>query len=111
MTVGLSATVVSAKFISYRTRGGKDGQKDLVISLYLRDDLDNLVVDASVSIDVFRDSGFVASGTGTSGTDGTMSYRLKNAAPGDYETVVTDVTASGLEWDGLTPEHEPFTKE
>ena len=46
---------------------------------------------------------FVASGTGTTGTGGTVTFQLSNAASGCYETQVTDVTADGLTWDANDP--------
>ncbi len=67
------------------------------------ENLGNPVAGASVSIDLFRDESFVASGTGTTGTDGTLTFSLKNAKSGCYATTVTDVTAAGLTWDGDTP--------
>ena len=61
---------------------------------------------ASVSIDLFLDGGFLAPGSGTTGTDGTLTFTLKNASSGIYTTTVTDVTAAGLTWDGSTPANE-----
>ena len=69
-------------------------------------DLGNQVSGASVSIDLFRDGSLVGSGTGTTGTDGTVTFTLKNAASGCYTTTVTDVTAAGLTWDGITPAND-----
>ena len=34
-----------------------------------------------------------------------INVTLKNAASGSYSTIVTDVTASGLTWDGTTPDN------
>jgi len=68
--------------------------------------LGNPAAGASVSIDLFRDGTFVGSGTGTTGTDGTVTFTLKNAKSGCYTTTVTDVTAEGLTWDGATPANE-----
>ncbi len=98
-------TTVSVSSIDYDTEGGKNKDKHLLITVALRDDLGNPVAGASVSIDLFRDDSFVASGTGTTGTDGTVTFSLKNAPAGDYTTTVTGVTADGLTWDGETPEN------
>ena len=67
------------------------------------DDLGDGVSGASVSIDLYRDGGLVCSGTATTGTDGTLTFSLKNTKSGCYETTVTNITADGLTWDGLTP--------
>ncbi|KAG2473831.1 MAG: putative Aqualysin 1 [Nitrosopumilales archaeon] len=104
------ANTVSVSSITYATEGGKNKDKHLLITVALEDDLSNPVSGASVSIDLSRDGSFVGSGTGTTGTDGTVTFSLKNAKSGCYTTTVTDVTASGLTWDGTTPLTDPFCK-
>jgi len=105
ITVGsppAEATAVSVASITYTTEGGRYNDKHLNMTVALVDDLGNQVVGASVSMDLFRDGSLVASGTGTTGTDGAVTFSLKNAASGCYTTTVTDVTAAGLTWDGTT---------
>ncbi|MCH8808716.1 MAG: S8 family serine peptidase [Proteobacteria bacterium] len=87
----------------YATTGGKSGDKHLLITVALWDDLDAVVEGASVSIDLYLNSSKIASGTGTTGTDGTVTFTLKNAKSGDFTTTMTGVTAAGLTWDGVTP--------
>ena len=101
-------TTVSATSITYATEGGKFQDKHLLITIALLDDDDirNPVSGASVSIDLYRDGSKIASGTATTGSSGTITFSLKNAASGLYKTVVTGVTASGLIWDGITPPNE-----
>jgi len=99
-------TTVSVDSITYSTIGGG---RHLLITVTLVDDFGNPVAGASVSIDTYLDGSLYAKGTGTTGTDGTLTYRLKNAPSGTYTTTVTDVTAAGLTWDGGTPENS-FTK-
>jgi len=70
------------------------------------DDLGNSVAGASVPIDLFRDGSLVGSGTGTTGTNGTVTFTLKNARSGCYTTTVTEVTAAGLTWDDSIPTNE-----
>ena len=101
-----TATTVSVDYVSYITEGGKNGDKHLLITLAIVDDLGDPVSGASVSIDLFRDSALIASGTGTTGTDGTLTFSLKNAKSGCYTTDVTDVSAGGLTWDEATPAKE-----
>ena len=96
-------TTVSVDHITYATEGGRDGKKHLSVTIALVDDLGNLVGGASVSIDVEFDTEFYASETGTTGADGTVTFKLPNAPSGCYKTTVTDVTAEGLTWDGVTP--------
>ncbi len=106
ITVGTpppDATMVSVDPITYATNGGKRGDKHLHITVALVDDLGGGVSDASVSIDLFRDDSPIASGTGLTGTNGMVTFSLKNARSGHYSTMVTAVTAGALEWDGTTP--------
>lgn len=91
--------IVSVDSITYAAQGGKNQDKHLLITVVL----DQAVSGASVSIDLFRDTSKVASGTGTTGTDGTVTFSLKNASSGCYTTDVTNVTAAGLTWNGATP--------
>ena len=103
VTQVLEPTTVSVKSISYSTEGGRDGNKHLLITVALVDNLDNLVADASVSIDVYLGGSLYVSYTGTTGTYGTVTFKANNAPSGTYSTTVTDVTAGGLTWDGATP--------
>ena len=103
-------TTVSVYSITYATEGGKGGKKHLLITVTLMDDLADPESGASVSIDLYLneapDGTPYASGTGTTGTNGTVTFSLKNAPSGHYETTVTNVTAAGLTWDGVTPANE-----
>jgi len=97
-----TAGTVSVASITYSTIGGG---RHLLITVALEDDFGYPVADASVSIDTYRDESFYATGTGTTGTDGTLTYKLRKAPSGTYTTTVIDVTAAGLTWDGLTPDN------
>ncbi len=98
-----SSAIVSD--ISYATEGGKDKDKHLLITVTVVDVLDDPVGGASVSIDLFRDGPQIGSGTGTTGSEGTVTFSLKNASAGCYTTDVTNVSAAGLTWDGVTPDN------
>ena len=100
------ATTVSVDSITYGTEGGKNGDKHLLITVAIVDDLGNPVGGASVSIDLFRDGTLDARGTGTTGTDGTVTFSRKNAKSGCYTTDVTEVIASGLTFDGSEPANQ-----
>lgn len=105
-TVATTATVSS---ISYSTEGGKNNDKHLNTTVAILDDLDDLVAGVSVSISLNLNGTLYASGTGTTGTNGTVIFGLKNAPSGTYTTIVNNVAAAGLSWDGVTPSNS-FTK-
>jgi len=106
------ATTVSVAYIDYATEGGRDGEKHLLITVALEDDLGGLVDGASVSIDLFLGESLYTSGTGTTGTDGTIMFKVANAPSGTYTTQVTDVTAAGLAWNPDDPDNwsAPYPK-
>ena len=97
-------TTVSVSSIDYYTEGGKDGKMHLRITVVLNP----MITGASVSIDVYLGDSLYASGTGTT-TDGKVTFKLNAAPPGTYRTDVTNVSASGLTWEGSAPTNE-FTK-
>jgi hypothetical protein len=100
-----TATSVSVDSITYATAGRND--RDLLITVALEDNLGNPVAGASVSIRVYRDASFYGSGTGTTGTNGTVTFRASNAPSGCYTTDVTAVTtSSGLAFNGSEPANE-----
>ena len=101
--------LVTVDSITYSTSGGKSGTKDLRVTLSVIDiGSGSAVGGASVSITLNFDSSSLT-GTGSTGTDGTVTFRLRNAPSATYTTVVTDVVAAGFEWDGGYPENS-FTK-
>ena len=93
-------TTVSVVSIDYATQGGKRNTKHLLVTVSLGDDLGNNVAGGSVSVQVLLEGTVYFSGSDISGTDGTITFRLARAPSGYYSTIVTDVTATGLTWDG-----------
>lgn len=99
-------TTAIVSSIAYATEGGKDGNLHLSITLTVVDDLGNPVSGASVAIRVSLNGVAYASRTSTTGSTGTVTFKLNNAPSGCYSTTVTNVVASGLAWDGITPSNE-----
>lgn len=97
------ASIVSVESIIYATEGGRNSDKHLVITVALVDGLGDPVAGASVSINVSLEGDSYGLGTGTTGTDGKVTFKASNAPSGCYDTEVTSVSASG--WDGNTPEN------
>ncbi len=108
-TTATQATTVSVSSITYATSGGNDGKKHLQANVALVDNHGNAVAGASVSITLTNNSGGTWNGTGTTGTNGTVTFTKNNAPSGTYTTTVTNVTAVVLTWDGVTPPNS-FTK-
>ena len=104
ITVGtppVTGTLVGVDSITYTTNGGKAGDRHLTVTVHVSDD-SNSVSDASVSIRLSNgNSSWIA--TGTTNSNGDVGFTLKNAPSGTYTTTITNVIASGLTWDGITP--------
>jgi len=106
VSVDNTVSSVSVESITYTTEGGRYDDKHLNDHVELVDDTGSPVSGASVSIELSRDGSVIASGTGTTGSDGIVTFSLKNAASGCYTTTVTGIDASGFVWDVKTPTNE-----
>jgi len=98
-----SATTVKVSDISYSTSGGKSNSKNLNIKVQVNNNLGSAVAGASVSIELSRNGLPIGSATGTTGTSGSVTFVYSNAPSGTYTTHINNVTAAGLQWDGITP--------
>jgi hypothetical protein len=108
--VAVPGTTVSVASINYSTSGGKSGDRNLRFELSLVDDQQNAVPGGSVSIRLLNSTtGQQWTGTASTGDDGSVTFQLRNAPDGDYDTVVEGVSAPDLTWDGVTPPNG-FTK-
>ncbi len=87
--------------IDYSTHGGPRGDRHLTVRITVVDDSENAVADASVSMALQNlDTEQTWTGSGVTGSDGTVAFSLNNAPSGTYTTAIASVTADGLEWDG-----------
>jgi len=75
--------------------------------MYVSVQLEPVVPGATVSIEVYLNSGSSPyfAGTITTDTSGLAKFTVVNAPSGTYSTAVTDVTAAGYTWDGVFPEN------
>lgn len=103
ITVGEPApppsNVVSVASITYATAGSRG--RDLLITVALNPALGG----AAVSVQVTSSGGASAGGTASTGSDGRVTFKWRNAPSGEYTTAVTAVAAAGYVWDGITPEN------
>jgi hypothetical protein len=100
---------VSVASIGYAKQGGKNKDQNLLITVTLVDGNGRPVANASVSIEVSLNNAPYDSNTGTTGTDGTVTFKESKAPSGTYTTLVTNVNAPGYKWDDITPENS-YTK-
>lgn len=96
-----AATAIRVQSITYTTRARG---RHLDITLLLLDNLNDPVAGASVSARLHR-NGTSWNFQGTTGSNGKVTFTLNNHGSGCYWTEVTAVAASGLIWDGITPEN------
>ncbi|MGK0188589.1 MAG: subtilisin [Verrucomicrobiales bacterium] len=100
------ATEAIVTSITYTTNGGRNSDKNLQITVTVEDNFGVSVAGASVSITLNRNGSLSASGSASTTADGTATFSLRNASSGTYNTVVNDVQAGDLNWNGLTPVNE-----
>jgi hypothetical protein len=84
-------------------------KKGFTVTVTLRNNLSQAVGGASVSIRMTKGGVAFASGSGTTGTTGSATFRVNTASSGTYSTTVTAVTGTSLTWLGGTPVNS-FTK-
>ena len=90
----------STATVSYGMSGGKFGDKHLIITVLLEDDIGTPVPGTSVDISVALDGSTRWTGTGTTSSTGSVSWEIKNAPGGSYLTSVVNV--AGATWSGTT---------
>ncbi len=67
------------------------------------DDQDGNAVRGAISVTILVDGQEYATHTGTTNSSGTITFANDQVPNGEFSAVVTDVTASGFDWDGQTP--------
>ncbi|GIW73235.1 MAG: hypothetical protein KatS3mg102_2777 [Planctomycetota bacterium] len=107
-----AAATVRVANIAYATTGGRNNKRHLSVTVKLVDHSGTPVAGASVTVRIDHDGGSSRTGTGTTGTDGTVTFVWNNAPAGCYVTTVTDVSAAGSSWDPNDPANTsaPFCK-
>jgi len=96
------ATGVAVQSITY-TAGGSGGNRSLLLTVHVADNLEKPVSGASVQLGVLVNGRVRWTLSGMTGADGSVSLRIARARPGNYEISVVEVSAEGLTWDGVTP--------
>lgn len=92
---------IGVRTITYHEVLGRANKTNLEITVQL----DTVVPNTSVSCIVTRDGKTVLTATKQTST-GQAVFTLNNIKAGTYVTQITNVTAAGYEWDGMTPANE-----
>ena len=93
---------MSVSLIEYGFSGGRYRKKNMTVTIYLEDNLDppQPVPDVVVSVDInLDDSNRHWLGSGTTGVDGSVAFKVIKSDPGCYTTTVTGV--SDDRWDAV----------
>jgi hypothetical protein len=97
-------TEVSVTTIAYVLHGARN--QNLRVTLTVARAENTPVAGASVRFTLLNaTTGRTWNGSGTTDSNGQVSLNVNNAPNGTYRTTVNSVTASGLDWDGHTPEN------
>lgn len=102
--VGSLVLVEAIDFVGY---GGKNGNNHMSVAASIRDGLGAAVAGAVVAADLYRNGSIVSSSTSTSDSSGSaLLFDEKSIAAGCYDVVITNITAGGLTFDGITPANQ-----
>jgi hypothetical protein len=101
--------IATVDAIAYSLSGGKTRDKNLNVSIHLTDDFGNPVANAAVAASITRNGSVAKTASGTTDTAGKVTFTITNARSGTYSTLVSNVAANPLSWDGATPTNS-FTK-
>lgn len=89
--------------ISYTLSGGKNNDKNVNISITVKDNFNNPVSGAVVNFTVLKNNSTYQTLSATTQSNGIATAQLTNASAGCYTTNILGVTAQGLIWNGITP--------
>jgi len=89
--------------ITYSPSGGKFGFKHLNIDVKAKNGVGDPVVDATITLELFRNGLIQQTYSGLTGMDGIVSFTFSSAPDGEYTSVITTAAASGLIWNEITP--------
>ena len=103
ITVAPASSTSMVSSIGYSRQGGRNRTKNLIVTSTVKNNLGQVVSGATVTLVVSNTNG--SSGTMSAVTDSTgrASMTWRNAPMVCYTSVVNKLVASGLTWDGATP--------
>ncbi|MDO8648636.1 MAG: S8 family peptidase [Candidatus Peregrinibacteria bacterium] len=92
------ATGVGVTSVTYALSG-----RDLLITHTAKNNLGANVPNATIVTRLRLGTTRTWNASGTTGSNGTVVFRLRRAPSGCYTTEITGVNSTGLTWDGVTP--------
>lgn len=95
LVVASAPTAMTVNSIVYSASSSR-----LNLTLTVINNFGNPVANASVSITLDLNGSAYGSSTASTGSNGQVTFQVRNAPSGTYTTVVKSVTASGLTWNG-----------
>ena len=94
-----TTTTMSVTSISYALTGNR---KALLVTVTV--EANSVPVSgATVGATIDLNGSAYASGSGTTGSNGTVTFRINHPHSGTYTTTITSAVATGFSWDGITP--------
>lgn len=94
---------VKADCITYTTTGGKNADKNLLITVSAVDDNGMAVANASVSLTLLQNGSPAGSATADTDASGEVTFQLRNAANGCYSAIIDQIVATGLSYNNTYP--------
>lgn len=98
-----SEDAVTISDISYSSRGGRNNDRHLEVTVTLADDTGSPVVNADVAATLSHEDGSSWDYSGSTDSNGSITFTRNNAPSGCYELDITNITADALKWGGNTP--------
>jgi subtilisin family serine protease len=105
ITVAPQATTSTVASIGYSRQGGKNRTKNLIVTSTVKNSLGQAVSGATVTLVVSNTNGGSSTMSAVTDSTGRASMTWRNAPLVCYTSVATKVVASGLTWDGATPQN------
>jgi subtilisin family serine protease len=105
ITVAPQATTSTVVSIGYSRQGGKNRNKNLIVTSTVKNSLGQAVSGATVTLVVSNTNGGSSTMSAVTDSTGRASMTWRNAPLVCYTSVATKVVASGLTWDGATPQN------
>lgn len=106
-----ASTATSSSFqpVEWSTFGGKNGTNNLRITLTLLDNTSTPVNGATISVNLYLNNNLYDLASGTTGTNGSVTFTDTHAPPGPYSLIVESVVSTPA-WDHNQPSNNTFTK-